>query len=379
MIDSSRRQVHLFVVGDSIKANALGRTLSMAITARQIGTVTVLAFHDGKTWGGARQFDFEVRPFGRSDLVAIRNEIESASRTQPVIVWFSKGADPLPKLAQLLRSVPDARIVADFDDDDVSIMQQFIRSSFVNAAKANPLRRKAPGRLLRSQERLAALSDLVTYSSDALGDMYEKRWGRSHRRVVIPHTRTDAVPASVPDAGASNPGPLRLGFIGTLRSYKGADVIVSLLRADPAVQLITFAQEWTPPPDLTEQWFTHPSNTPLSALYAQIDALILPMDATTPAGRFQLPAKLVDAAVHRSAVVATPTPPIEEFASGAYLPVDDWSRPRDVLERIVAADKAELGRTLRLRYERFFSPEATSTQLLSGLGLSHSGADTRRS
>ena len=104
----------------------------------------------------------------RSDLVAIRNEIESASKTQPVIVWFSKGADPLPKLAQLLRSVPGVRIMADFDDDDVSIMREFRRSSVLNAAKANPLRRKAPGRLLRSQERLAALSDLVTYSSDAI-------------------------------------------------------------------------------------------------------------------------------------------------------------------------------------------------------------------
>ncbi len=378
MTELSPPKPHLFLVGDSIKANALGRTLSMALTAREIGTVTVLAFHDGETWSGAGQFDFEVRPFGRRDLVAIRDEIESVAMTQPVIAWFSKGADPVPKLAELLRSVPNVRIVADFDDDDVSIMQEFKRSSILNAAKANPLRRKAPGRLLRSQGRLAALSDLVTYSSHALGDMYEKRWGWSPERAVVPHTRSEAPPVSQRHGEHLSAKRLRLGFIGTLRSYKGVGVLVSLLRADPAVQLVTFAQEWTPPRDLTEQWLTYPPSTPLAVMYAQIDALILPMDATTSAGRLQLPAKLVDAAVHSTAVVATPTPPIEEFAAGAYLPVDDWSRPHEVLKRIVATDKAELGRALRLRYEQSFSPEATATQLASRLGLDQASATTQQ-
>ncbi|PPI13408.1 hypothetical protein C5D04_09825, partial [Rathayibacter sp. AY1D2] len=120
---------------------------------------------------------------------------------------------------------------------------------------------------------------------------------------------------------------------------------------------------WTPPSDVAAQWVMRPPTTPLSEIYADVDVLVLPMDIRSPAALYQLPAKLVDAAVFGTAVAATPTPPIEEFAAGAFLPVTDWSDPVGVLAAIRTADKEQLGAALQARFTTLLSPEATADTL----------------
>ncbi|PPG89575.1 hypothetical protein C5C00_06205 [Rathayibacter rathayi] len=354
-----------FVIGDSTKTNSLGRALSMALTAAEFGRVRVLAFEDGELWAGAGQFPADVVPFGRRDLSRIERDVRAAASERRTIVWFSKGTDPLPRLARRLSRIPNTVVVADFDDDDVSIMEAFRSESLLNRAKANPLRRKAPSRLRRSQARIARDADLVTFSSAGLRGVYAERFELGDASAVIPHTRV-SMPRDRPRAPSAD-GRLTLGFIGTVRSYKGADTLNALLRADTDVGIVTFAQSWTPPSDVAAQWTMRPPTTPLSEVYADVDVLVLPMDIRSPAALYQLPAKLVDAAVFGTPVAATPTPPIEEFAAGAFLPVTDWSDPVGVLAAIRAADKEQLGAALQARFTTLLSPEATADTLDTAL------------
>jgi hypothetical protein len=352
------------VVGDSAKTNSLGRALSMALTAAVFADVRIVAYADGALWSGAAQFDLSVETFGRADIDGLATAIIERARERTVYVWFSKGTHPLPLLAVALQGAPQVVLIADFDDDDLSIMRTFAQSSFVNRLKANRLRRKAPGRLKRSQERIAALSDTITFSSTALGEMYAARWNRRIDGVIVPHTRLDIRNHGSPKERTN----LTLGFVGTLRSYKGADIIVSLLRADTSVTLVTFQQDWSPPADVVQQVTSLPSSTPLSDMYSLIDWLILPMDAETQAAALQLPAKLVDAAVNSCAVAATPTAPIREMAGEAFLPIIDWADSMAVLIELRQADKERYGKALREMYEQRLSPQATATSLVTRLG-----------
>lgn len=371
----SRKDSEVFVIGDSIKTNSLGRALSMAITSTLIGTVNVLAFDDGPQWAGAQQFGFKVRPFKRRHFAAIESEVRSAAASRRVVIWISKGTDPMPQLARRLAGITNVTLIADFDDDDVSIMQSFVSESRVNALKMNVLRRKSPQRLRRSQAKIAAIADITTFSSSGLRGVYKRRFGWLGPSAIVPHTRIETSRTELTPAADET---IRLGFIGTVRRYKGADALVAILRADPSSLLITFSQNWSPPEDVSDRWITYPSNTPLGELYGKIDILLLPMDSSDAAARYQLPAKLVDAAVYGKAVAATPTEPIEEFAAAAYLPVTDWTKPRVVLEAIRTADREALGRALRSRYDLTFSPEATASQLKEILRAGHTPARRRR-
>ena len=83
----------------------------------------------------------------------------------------------------------------------------------------------------------------------------------------------------------------------------------------------------------------------------------------TTASTLQLPAKLVDAAAHARAVLATPTPPIVEYAKDAIIATTDWADPEKVFRLIEANNLAERGQALRQVYERSFSVAATGRSL----------------
>lgn len=355
--------MRVVIVGDSIKSNSLGRVISMAITARSVfARVDVFAFDDGSVWLGADQFGIEVTALNRQGLRALADDLEQGARTEPIVVWISKGAAPLPWFAGMLRQTRNITIVADFDDHDVSIMRSFRAQSSANRIKMNRLRRKHPANLLRSQRRLAQHAQASTFSNSALKHAYSKLLGIDPRlpQAIIPHSRVD--PAEILPQRADRLH--RVGFPGTVRAHKGASQLVGLMRANRELQIVTFEQAWRPPDDCDSQWLELPPSTPLWDIYSQIDFVVLPMSTSDPASLYQLPAKLVDAASMGCPVACTLTTPIAEFASSAVLAVDDWNTPEKVVASIWSADARKLSAQVREVYESRFSPEATGKEFI---------------
>jgi hypothetical protein len=345
------------IVGDSVSTNSLGRVLSLAMTAATVAKVSVLAVNDGKIWGGAKQFGIPVTSFRTNQWRETLEQVLADAGSVETVFWFSKCCHPVDKMVRwLAEDMPSVRVIVDFDDDDISIMKTFRADSLTNRLKMPFFRRKSPWRVKRSQRRAAQAAHALTFSNPALEESYRSTLGITDKSSrLIPHCRrSDEHPQTIAIAAR-----FTFGFPGTMRSHKGLEEIVSLLRERPDARLLTFEQQWSPPAEIRDQCILLPADTPLSEMYSKIDYLLLPMDSTNPASLLQLPAKLADAALHGTVVVATPTKPIDFYAGDAYIAIDDWSDPKVIYDRIAAADAGELSLRIRAVYAKWFSDVAT--------------------
>jgi hypothetical protein len=354
------------VIGDSVKANALGRALSMTMTAGRDHAVELMAVDDGPVWVGHLQFPggpklqkFKVRHWRR-----VARSLATRSQSEEIIVWFSKGTYPLDSIASRLVRKSSATVIADFDDDDVAIMRSFISQSVRNRLKMPLVRRKSPARLKRSQSRILDLAHGRTFSSPTLRDHF----------LAVPHTRADAPRL---DRGVTS--TLRLGFFGTVRAHKGAQHLVELLRSSSQVEVYSFRQSWKPPVDVSSRWHEIEPTTPLDDAYSEVDFLVLPMDASDSASLHQLPAKLVDAARAGCPVVATRTPVLDDFVQNRYLAVGDWGRSDAIVDSMRTADRTLLGEGIRASFEAHFSVGVTSASLAALLDRTRSSKTSEKS
>lgn len=356
--------MHVYIIGDSVTSNSLGRAISMAITAEAVfPTVQLLALDDGPTWAGAAQFGVPVEVFKRAQLPSLKRRLKASGADEGCIVWLSKCARPLDQLIRGLVGAPGVTVIADFDDNDIAIMQSFRAQNALNRIKMNRLRRKHPESLRASQKRAAKNAAGLTFSSETLATEYRSILAPGTKpHAVVPHSRKN--PSTTASDRPSTDGGLRLGFVGTVRAHKGADRLVALMRADRSVSIATFAQSWTPPEDCLPQWITFSAGEPLERVYRDIDFLVLPMSDSDRASLDQLPAKFVDAASFACPVAATPTPPLLQFANGAFLQVESWADPGEVIKTLRAANREELSSNLRQVFETQFSPTATSHGLM---------------
>ncbi|OAN29675.1 hypothetical protein A4X17_18080 [Plantibacter sp. H53] len=329
----------------------------MALTAGEQFEVEVWAIDSGSIWVGASQFPFEVRVFATAQDVAL--QLRSRAESERLCLWIAKGMGSLSSIVDNIGSISNAILIADFDDDDVGIARSTTRKSLAHRLKLNPLHPDSPERILAAQRRVWVTADALTFSSPSLEAKYRERMpATSTRSAVIPHTRLDRSEPSGPST--SNSG-LRVGFLGTVVHYKGPEHLISLARSDQSVTVVTFEQRWQPPADLRDQWQLLAPSTPLPKVYSDLDYLLVPSRDSDDATSHQLPAKMVDAAMSGVPVAATPTAPIEDFFSGAFIPIDDWQDPLRVLETIRSADRTQLGLAIRQRYEQYLTPSATGT------------------
>ncbi len=331
----------------------------MALTAREHFEVEVWAIDSGSLWVGASQFPFEVRV--HATAIDVSRELRYRAVSERLCVWIAKGMGSLSSIVRKIGSINNLILIADFDDDDVGIARSTTRKSTAHRLKLNPLHPDSPERILAAQRRVWVTADALTFSSPSLEAKYRERMPASSTpSAVIPHTRTDQSEAS---CSPRPNGELRVGFLGTVVHYKGPEHLISLARSDRSVTVVTFEQRWQPPADLRDQWHLLAPSTPLPKVYSDLDYLLVPSRKADDATSHQLPAKMVDAAMSGVPVAATPTAPIEDFFSGAFIPIDDWENPTRVLERIRSGDRIQLGLAIRQRYEQHLTPAATGTTL----------------
>jgi glycosyltransferase involved in cell wall biosynthesis len=345
-----------FALAESAVTNSIGRAISLSLVAAEFGDVELWAVDDGPTWTGARHFDLTVHRFSAHRLDTVIDRIRDAARTQPVLVWISKGLSPLDRIARAVAGTRGVTIVADFDDDDVSLMQEQVRKSLKTALHLNVLHRKSPLQVARAQRRTAAAASSYTFSSDALRRTYQERELPARPSAVVAHAR----PASwlAPARSTRRPGPLRLAYLGTVRPHKGADRILALVEAMPDIEFSSFSGSFRPAGG-GATWHAIGPEASLPDVYADIDFTLVPQDPRSSAAQNQLPSKIVEAAAFGVADVATPTPVIEEYCAGSYIPVHDWSDPRAVAASIREADPVALGAAMRRVFVDRFATEVS--------------------
>lgn len=341
----------IFVIAESAVTNSLGRGISLAVVGSQLADTELWAVDDGPVWTGARHFDLDIRRFDGRNPDVLVNRIAGLADTEPVVVWISKGIAPLDRIAVAVAGRPNVTIIADFDDDDVSLMREQVAKSWKTALHLNVLHRKSPTQVRRAQARTARAADAYTFSSRVLQRAYDTKALPVRPAEIVPHARPDEW--LVPAHTEREPGPLRLAYLGTVRPHKGADRVIALVDAMPDIEFSSFTGSFHSSGERA-RWQSIGAEAALRDVYAGIDFTLVPQDPASAAARNQLPSKIVEAAVYGVAVVATPTPVIEEYCAGAYVPIDDWSDPREVARRIRAADPVALGAAMRRVFlERF--------------------------
>jgi hypothetical protein len=345
-----------FALAESAVTNSIGRAISLRLVAAEFGDVELWAVDDGPTWTGARHFDLTVHRFSAHRLDTVINRIRDAARTQPVLVWISKGLSPLDRIARAVAGTRGVTIVADFDDDDVSLMQEQVRKSLKTALHLNVLHRKSPVQVARAQRRTAAAASSYTFSSDALRRTYRERELPARPSAVVAHARPTSWLS--PERSTRRPGPLRLAYLGTVRPHKGADRILALVEAMPDIEFSSFSGSFRPAGG-GATWHAIGPEASLPDVYADIDFTLVPQDPRSSAAQNQLPSMLVVAAAFGVAGVATPTPVIEEYCAGSYIPVHDWSDPRAVAASIREADPVALGAAMRQVFVDRFATEVS--------------------
>ena len=301
------------VLSPTVSGNALGRALSMALVARELGEVIVFA-PPGAPWSGSSQFPFTVEPFPRNKLTWAR-DVRERAHGRDVVVWSCKSFSPLPSFVSSLRSVlPDTLVICDFDDDDVELSREHTAISARNRFKLNPLRRGSPERVSRAQSLMVSLSSARTVATWTLASHVP---GGELPTAWIPHVREFSTKHSPGPLRAEAEHTVRVGFLGTWRPHKGAALSDALASNFPAIEVVTFAQPGViARPGLR----TIPPGTPLSDAYGLIDVLALPMDDSGASDR-QFPAKLVDGFKAGVPVLGSPTSALSEVGgSDSYVP-----------------------------------------------------------
>jgi|GEM_PF-2490714 len=351
------------VVGHAIDSNALGRAISMAMVAEQVGPTRLLAFGSGPLWKGAGQFPIETERLSKH----WKKELDAVSKTvgRRTVFWLAKGISPVDRLARYIsRTDPDALILLDLDDDDAGLAETFTRQSLLNRVKLNPLRRGSAPRVRKAQARIARVAQGFTFSSNSLASVYPKTFQPNAR---VPHVREDIqTQAKVRSATTGT----TFGSLGTLRPHKGSGLLLELMRQNRDLTLVSFADCGLGKPESTDKnWIELPANMPLHEAYAHVDVSIIPISDKGSGAQLQLPAKLVDSMRAGVPVLASSTPAIDEIASEAYTPLPETLSPAEVAEQIRTLSNGRSGRLARRRFEDLLTPEAASRQLRALLTL----------
>jgi hypothetical protein len=294
------------VIAPNSAKNSLGRSISLALVAREVGETTLVAYGCGATWAPSAQFDIPltiVNDRAASDPAVL------AWLSQPglPVIWVSKGGDRVARiLEQIANLSEDPVILFDLDDDDAGLAELHRERSLWNRLTLNTWREGHPARVRRAQEQINRLAHGFTFATQVLRDSSPRTSAPS---LVLPHVRGATPVERIP----SPTGRIRVGFLGTIRAHKGGHLVAPLLKDNSDFEIVCFEDcGLRVPGALHNQVREFSPTTPLREIYSQIDVALIPVDPEPAASGMQLPAKLIDALMFGVPVVSSDTPAIRE-------------------------------------------------------------------
>lgn len=356
------------------KNNALGRAFAVADAATEAGDVRLLAPLDGPLWPGASRSPVEVEQFVSSSSAA---EIIATASSRPLI-WAVKPLSPAIRVVnKVVRAVPGARVIVDFDDDDEALAREFAARSVRNRLRlhlANPL---APSRIRRSRQQAERLMHGFSYATNTLRDTLDLP--AEVPSLWLPHVRRVARPLEL----RAVEDTVDVGFLGTVRSHKGVDMLLGLVAAEPRVRLHVFEgalPEWMRRRIPSSSLVEHAPDEPMSEVYSSVHVVLL-AQGDSPGAQRQLPAKLLDAMQWGRPAIATPTPAISEVAGDAFVPFTAWHDSHALRDVVLSTAQraSQLGGAARRRFEDTASTEARAPDVRAFVELLLGGGESRAS
>jgi glycosyltransferase involved in cell wall biosynthesis len=340
------------VISAEQRWGSVGRALAIGEALAFLGDVTVAAFDDGPLWVGSDAFRTPVRTYRSFDeLVELVRELDGEPG-EPRLIFACKPFERSLDWAHAARAAAgvDATFVMDFDEDDAAVNARWQNDKApLDRAKTWLVHERSPLQLERRIRRHIADADLLTVACWEVRRLLPPRVGPEARVV---HARP-AVPLVAPEPSDR----LRIGFLGTLQTYKGTDVLSRLLAARENLELHLLDVREHAPPELTgDRVVFHDRAGPetLRRAFRQVDVVVLPQDLTSDAARWQTPMKLLDALRHGVPVIATPTPPIMELAGEVIFPVQRWDPLDEALAHLDALADPTVREAAAARSHRFF-------------------------
>lgn len=345
------------ILAPTASGNALGRAISLALVARELGPTRLIALDDGSLWAPASKFGLPIETVGQNFGKYLQHARALIDRD--TVLWVSKGLRPLDKFVQQIRREwPNLLIIFDMDDDDAALSTEFRNRALLNRVKLNRFRRLHPKSVQTAQQLVSSAADLRTFSNPALANRYADQ---GPPFTVIPHVRADNGPCY---RRLRSSGPIRLGVLGTMRSHKGIAMMPRLLAEFADLELVVFqGSGLSVPEQMKDRVRTLPANLPIREVYDQVDVSLIVMDEFSQGAALQLPAKLIDALEAAVPVVTTATPAIESSAGRAVNYLPQRPDPYAIYKAIKRAAANNSGAKGRVYYEHHFEPRMVAKSL----------------
>lgn len=345
------------VVTHDASENAVGRAIVLRDLMAPSADVRIIGF-GRRVWAPAAHAGVELLPppANNLELLGARRRLAEATRTSDVLVVVK----PRPLSYGLGAAVARGRpIILDIDDLEHLFVRRrlgFVRQLFT------PDHEPATRLLERWRRPVRAL----TVASRALEHRYGGTW--------LPHVRDRSGLAKA--AAEDGPelrrrlglaGPLLVGYVGTVRPHKGLDVAARAVAAMAPGTMLLLAGHVDPEEGRRLEALAHgrltiqpgPDLGDLGRFLGACDVIVVPQ-RDRPEGRYQSPAKLLDAMAAGRPIVASAVGDVPEILgeAGRLVPPDDPAALAAGLEGLLDPEiRIALGRAVRDRYERLYTIE----------------------
>jgi glycosyltransferase involved in cell wall biosynthesis len=328
--------------------NALGRAYSLWLVARELGWEARIVSPPSSTlWPPI----VDEKAFV-SDLVS---DAAKAASWCDVVLSLKPWPGSFDRALEMAARF-DKPIVLDVDDPDFEALFGSTRRRQLRVFLASLAKGRPPKEFYYLRWR-ASRSRRTLVSNPAL-----LRW---YRGAVIPHARLSR-PEGKPHIRTRD---LRIAFVGTIRSFKGIDILREAVRKTSDMRLAVTAP---PPRDATpnETWTGEISLSEGLDLIDAADVVVLP-SLKSPYSEGQLPVKLIDAMISGRAIIASGLPPIDWALAdaGLLVPPGDAQRLSGALEACRSPElRTEFGTRARGRALEMFTPAAIAPGFADALG-----------
>jgi glycosyltransferase involved in cell wall biosynthesis len=346
----------IIAIGSTMRRNRIGRAFSLWMTARAGGLdFRYFGIDDGPLWEPLRTNDaFRSDTRVAANMRDLERGVADEIGPDSAVMVCKPRPELLPLARKLTSSAP---VIVDIDDPELEVGwgATKLRSRAALIARYGPSRFR-----FRQAKRTVKRMHVIT-SNPVLQDLYGGE--------IVPHVR-EATDPSTTQVGTGT--EFSVGFIGTLRQYKGIDDVrtaVADLARERAVRLCITA----PAPSDARPWEEWVGATSIDGgrrLLESCDAVAV-VSHPGSWGDQQVPVKLIDAMHAAVPAVITPRPPLLWAAGGASVVVAD-GRTADIADafRLIADDSAlakTLGTASQLRAREVFTPKAAAVHLLAAL------------
>ena len=377
---AGRKVMTVAVVAWDVGHNPLGRAYLIAEALARVYNVVLIGFqfprYGNAVWKPLRGARIKPIVIPGDNFPEFQSRLsELASRIDADVVIACKARLPAVQLGLMLKAFRNRPLFVDVDDYELSFFKNRQPLEDLSSVSPEALAQPFEEAWTRYTEQLLPFADELLVSNQALL--------RKFGGVLIPHARDER--RFDPEHVDSSRTRKWLGlsaehkvimFVGTPRPHKGLVEVLEAIKACGSTDY-RFVVVGTPP----DKWFAdrlkraggghlhmvpdQPFDT-LPDLLSAADLVCLLQDPASEISKYQLPAKVVDAAAMGVPVLATPFPPLDPLIRAGVVEAVSKDTLGDRIDHSLRISRTERERQSRIS-RQWFLKHASYDTILSTL------------